>query len=218
MNQAAYETLEAGNGGEYIPSVIPPADPPATIPWEKPGEEPSVEERLESLMTQFRPALRGAMAKVRSRTYSIDPQEIEQEVRIRLWKVLKAEREIRSPKSYIYRMAVNATLDVVRRYQRRREDPMETLEQSSDRDSHEMREGSPEITAQRKETLNKVERALEGLSEDRASCVRYYLQGFNSEEIAHLRQWTEPKARNLTYRGLDQLRRLLKLQGIRYEP
>ena len=218
MSQAACKTLETINGGEYIPSVIPPIDPPKKIPWEKPGEESSVEERLESLMAQFRPALRGAVAKVRSRSFSIDPEEIEQEVRIRLWKVLEADREIRSPESYIYRMAVNATLDVIRRYQRRREDPMETLEHSSERAIHEPRSKSPEIAAQRRETLIKVERALKDLSEERASCVRYYLQGFTSEEIAHLKRWTEPKARNLTYRGLDQLRRLLKLQGIHYEP
>jgi DNA-directed RNA polymerase specialized sigma24 family protein len=59
--------------------------------------------------------------------------------------------------------------------------------------------------------------ALTRLSEDRSRAVRLYLEGMTSQEIADLAGWTEPRARNLTYRGLKDLRDLLGAEGIECE-
>ncbi|MGH9199086.1 MAG: hypothetical protein ACRD1T_25575, partial [Acidimicrobiia bacterium] len=42
-------------------------------------------------------------------------------------------------------------------------------------------------------------------------------QRFTNQEIADLLGWSEPKARNLLYRGLKELRSRLRLLGIEYE-
>ena len=43
---------------------------------------------------------------------------------------------------------------------------------------------------------------------NRRRAVGLHLRGFTSTEIAQLLGWTEPKARNLTHRGLKDLREL----------
>ena len=47
--------------------------------------------------------------------------------------------------------------------------------------------------------------------------VELYLQGMSSHEIADLLDWSEPKARNLIYRGLNDLRKDLRAEGIDLE-
>jgi DNA-directed RNA polymerase specialized sigma24 family protein len=39
----------------------------------------------------------------------------------------------------------------------------------------------------------------------------------NSQEIADLCDWNEPKTRNLIYRGLSDLRKRLRDEGVEYE-
>jgi RNA polymerase sigma-70 factor (ECF subfamily) len=45
--------------------------------------------------------------------------------------------------------------------------------------------------------------------------VRMHLAGYERHEIADLLGWTEPKTRNLLYRGLSDLRQILESWGIR---
>ena len=47
--------------------------------------------------------------------------------------------------------------------------------------------------------------------------VGLHLEGLTTHEIADLLGWNEPKARNLVYRGLNDIRRCLKEAGIEYE-
>jgi RNA polymerase sigma-70 factor (ECF subfamily) len=41
-----------------------------------------------------------------------------------------------------------------------------------------------------------------------------YLAGYAREEIGQLLGWSEPKTRNLLYRGMDDLRARLAVRGI----
>jgi len=47
--------------------------------------------------------------------------------------------------------------------------------------------------------------------------VTFHLQGLSIQEIADRLKWSQPKARNLIYRGLDEVRRQLRAEGIEYE-
>jgi RNA polymerase sigma-70 factor (ECF subfamily) len=175
--------------------------------------------RLEDWLDRYGEALRRAVRRVVPRrlgTAAMD--EIEQEVRIRLWKTLEGERKIHHPTSYLHRMTLNATIDALRQTARRPAASLETL-------LEEGREGgatpepasgdpSPEERARRRQVLESVEQCLAELPVDRARAVRCYLQGFTTRETGVLFGWTEPRARNLTYRGLTQLRRRLTLLGI----
>ena len=177
------------------------------------GEDDS---QLESWLERYGEALRRAVRRIVPRrlgTGALD--EIEQAVRIRLWKALESEKKIEHPTSYLHRMTINATLDEVRRRARRPESSLEALVEGTGSEFAPITsEPSAEARAHRRQTLEAVERCLQELSTDRARAVRCHLQGFTTSETASLFGWTEPKARNLTYRGLEQLRRRLALQGI----
>jgi DNA-directed RNA polymerase specialized sigma24 family protein len=55
------------------------------------------------------------------------------------------------------------------------------------------------------------------LPDNRRRAVGLHLEGLTSQEIADLLGWSEPKARNLVYRGLKDVREQLQAEGIDYE-
>ncbi|HWC76166.1 MAG TPA: sigma factor-like helix-turn-helix DNA-binding protein, partial [Blastocatellia bacterium] len=75
---------------------------------------------------------------------------------------------------------------------------------------------SPEALAEQRELIGKIEQAIESLPENRRLAVGLYLKGMTTEEIAEIVGWSEPKARNLAYRGLKDLRKALRALGIEY--
>jgi DNA-directed RNA polymerase specialized sigma24 family protein len=48
------------------------------------------------------------------------------------------------------------------------------------------------------------------LPDRRRTAVGLHLEGLTTQEIADLLGWSEPKARNLVYRGLNDVRQSLK--------
>lgn len=179
------------------------------------------DDSFERFLDEYRGVLRAAIRRARPAALGLDPDDVEQDVRLRLWQLHQGERNIASPKSYIYRMAVNATLDAVRAIRRRREEALEGGAEGtghgSGGDELVASGASPERVAERRLLLDRVERALGRLAARRQTAVRLHLQGFTTTEIAQLAGWTEPTARNLAYRGLADLRRLLRAEGIGYE-
>jgi RNA polymerase sigma-70 factor, ECF subfamily len=148
--------------------------------------------------------------------------DIEQEARLKLWRALESEREIRDPASYLYRIAMTVILDAVRRIKARREEQLRLVEdEDDDQDApHSLSSEpsfSPELEAERRQLASKVRAALARLPDNRRRAVGLYLEGFNSQEIAGLLGWSEAKARNLLYRGLHDLRARLRAEGIEYE-
>ena len=184
---------------------------------------PDPEERLNALLAEFGALLHASVARVCRPSTGILPEEVEQEARIRLWKALEGEREIRHPASYVVRVATTAAIDAMRRVRARREEPLQMSGPSED--SGAVAAGpvlradgpSPEDEAAGAEIGRRVERALTGLAPDRSTAVRLHLQGFTPDEIARLLAWTEPRARNLLYRGLGDLRLALAREGIECE-
>jgi RNA polymerase sigma-70 factor (ECF subfamily) len=145
---------------------------------------------------------------------------IEQEARIRLWRALQSEREITDLASYIYKIAVTATIDAVRRAKARREEPLPEGPSEDDREGEmtlPSRDTSPEDEAAGQSMARAVDSALSKIAESRRRPVALYLKGLTTTEIGRVMGWTEAKARNLVYRGLGDLRRELKKMGIDYD-
>ena len=55
---------------------------------------------------------------------------------------------------------------------------------------------------------------IEELGEGRRVVVRLHLAGYDREEIGRMLGWSEPKTRNLLYRGLADLREVLERVGV----
>lgn len=155
----------------------------------------------------------------RHRLSDADVDEVMQEVRIRLWRAHQggqaaSEQIAAAPASYVYRTAMSAALDLLRRRRARRTD------QTAEIDEHEelaTTDIGPDQAVEVSELAAQVARALETIPPSRRPVVRMYLVGYPREEIARLLGWSEAKTRNLLYRGLADLRERLTAMGIAWE-
>jgi len=187
------------------PNVVPfPAMPDRTV-----------DERFEALVDQYSTILRAHIAQHCPRRLGIQVSDIEQEALVRLWRVVRAEKNVIDAASYIYRIAVTTTIDAVRRVIARREEQLgDEVDDEPSLPPFANSNQSPEAIAEQRETMKVVMSALAELPDNRRRCVELYLQGFNTNDIAALLGWSEAKARNLVYRGMDTLRDILKRKGI----
>jgi RNA polymerase sigma factor (sigma-70 family) len=181
----------------------------------QPAPRPDAVRDIESILGSYGRFLRAAISRVCPAELRSDLHDIEQEARIRLWKALESEKEIRDLPSYIYRIAATTTIDAIRRAKALREEPLRVQEGDEDEGATLPAPGaSPEtITVQRNQT-EKVREAVARLPDNRRRAVSLYLQGMDFQEVGRLTGWTDAKARNLIYRGLDDLRRELRAMGI----
>jgi len=142
--------------------------------------------------------------------------DLRQEVRIRLWRALEQGERIESiPASYVQRTAVTAALDLIRRRRARRTEPLVEPRDTGDKPIGPSAQVSgPDREFDRDELAECVAGAVDGLADARRVVVRLYLAGYPREEIAGLLGWSEPKTRNLLYRGLTDLRTRLTELGV----
>ena len=112
--------------------------------------------------------------------------DIEREARLRLWLALQSEREIRDSASYLYRIAMTATLDAVRRIKAKREEQLRLVEDEDEGAPLALSCGpnrSPEMEAGRKRLAGNVRAALARLSGNRRRAVGLYLEGMTSGDL-----------------------------------
>ncbi len=171
------------------------------------------EEELRELLEGYAQYMNVQVQQYNLTKYGLDPEDILQDVRIRIWKIICSERIILCPGSYIRKIISSAVIDQLRK--RRREDNLfvcEKLKCISEQGYMYCRE------ADRKKGLEEaVGRAVEGLIDTRRQVVKLYLMNLNIQEIASYLHWTQNKTRNLLYRGLADLRDSLREMGAKNE-
>ncbi len=177
---------------------------------QEPGSDAS--RALEHVVNRF-----DAFVRRSARRHGLQGDEVDevvQELRVRMWKSLGTAELIRRAKaSYIYRAAISASIDIIRRRRTRRAE------------SHSLDDDIAESVADTRhradapleehEVARAVHRAIALLAESRRAVVRMHLAGYDREEIAELLGWSEAKTRNLLYRGLADLRQVLDSWGVR---
>ncbi len=165
---------------------------------------------LADALVRFERTLRSVGRRFRLRDADFD--ELVQEVRIRLWRAEGRETGSAASASYLWKTAEAAAIDLFRRRR--------TREHRTDRLQAEgagVLAGSvpgPERWFEEAELLNQVMESVSRLPETRRVPVRMHLAGYKRHEIAEALNWTEPKTRNLIYRGLSDLRAMLLARGI----
>lgn len=177
----------------------------------------SLSSSLERIVASF-----GALVQQVGRRYRLsaaDVDEVMQEVRIRLWRARlpgnqESEQSEQLSASYVYRTAVSAAIDILRRRRAQRVDRTVTLDQAELPPS-----GAPDPTrgVEQSELTEQLTQALEAITPSRRPVVRMYLAGCSREEVAALMGWSEAKTRNLLYRGLADLREQLTKMGVTCE-
>jgi RNA polymerase sigma-70 factor (ECF subfamily) len=179
-----------------------------------------IEARLNALLEEYGIYLRNTIARLCPKDLGLQYSDIEQDARLRLWRALESGKEINDPASYIYRVAATATIDAVRRVKARREEQLRLEEDDDEGEPIKLvanQDDRPDRIVERKQIAQKVQSVFARLAENRRSAVVLYLEGLTTDEIARSLGWSEPKTRHLVYRGLSDLRRALRAEGIEGE-
>ncbi len=168
---------------------------------------------FERLIVKFSRFIEGQIQQFNPQKNGIDPDDIFQEVKIKLWNVLSDEKNIYSYSSYIKKIVNSCVIDQIRKS--RREEGVisnEKRKKISDRRSFYKKHNSSES-----DLKNRVGEAVDSLIDSRRRVVRLFLLNMTLEEIAISLKWSEAKTRNLLYRGLNDLKKRLKDKGLEYE-
>lgn len=168
--------------------------------------------RLSLLLDRFGVRLRYLVEQHCGRRSGLDPDDIEQEVRIRLWRALERDRNTPLAASYIQKAVVSTVVDAVRRAQVRPTEPLP--EPDSGLQLVDDATVAPEHRAMDDERVALVARAIAALPERRRAPVQLHLQGFGFVEIGGLLGVSDEAARKLVTRGLDELRSQLQAWGL----
>ena len=148
----------------------------------------------------------------RFRGIGIDPEDITQEVRIKIWKLVDKEKIIVNYASYIKKIVDTVVIDQLRLL--KKDEQLYKMEKQK-QIAEQMNACRPEVL---KNDLLKeaVGKAVESLIESRRSVVKLYLFDLSIEEISRFYGWSLHKTRNLLYRGLADLKTSLIKADIEY--
>jgi RNA polymerase sigma factor (sigma-70 family) len=171
----------------------------------------SVDARLEQVLSEFGTRLGALMRSYRLDRHGIDPADVEQEVRIRLWKAISRDRSGAFHASYVQRVVATTVIDALRRAEVRATEP---LPEDDDEPGQLPEDGiSPEQSASDGERMNGLQRCLAEIPERRRLPITLHLQGYSLQEIADVAGVSAEAARKLVTRGLDGLKLRLRELG-----
>jgi len=170
-------------------------------------------EKFEKLVNRFARQIEITIQQFNPQKNGIDPADVAQEVKIKMWKILNDEKKIYNYPSYIKKIVNSCVIDQIRRS--RKEEVIiakEKLKKISDKRSLYKKH-----TTVNPNMKTAVGEAIDSLIETRKKVVKLFLLSMTLEEISIALNWSQDKTRNLLYRGLKDLKKLLKEKGIDYE-
>ena len=168
---------------------------------------------FENILERFASFIRIHIQKYGPQNLGIDPDDVLQEVKIKIWNVLNNEKKIHNYASYIRKIVDSSVIDYIRRL--RREDHILLSEMQK---KIEERKSTYSKGQLQKDNLKEIlEKSVDSLIESRQKVVKLYLLNMTLDEIAEFFNWSRNKTRNLLYRGLHDLKRKLEEKGIEYE-
>jgi RNA polymerase sigma factor (sigma-70 family) len=171
------------------------------------------DKELAEIIKRFSGYIRSNIQKYSLYKFGADFDDILQEVKIKIWKVLHNEKKIANYSSYIKKIVNSSVIDYFRKF--KREEGVYLFEISKKITEHN-NPYVPNIYEQM-DIKDLVGKAVEELIESRRKVVKLYLLNMSIEEIALYFKWTKDKTRNLLYRGLSDLKKILKDKNIDYE-
>lgn len=172
-----------------------------------------VHARLEELFVAYGARVRRLLGTYGLDKHGIDPADVEQEVRIRLWHAIERDRSGAFHASYVQRVVATTVIDALRRAEVRAAEP---LPEEDDERVDFGRDGpvGPDRSAGDSERMRGLKQCLEGLPERRRLAVELQLQGFSLQEIADLAGIASVEAaRKLVSRGMEELKSRLRELG-----
>ena len=176
--------------------------------WDKKKDD-----ELRSILERFSGLIRVHIIKFNPQRFGLDPDDISQEIRIKIWRLLHHEKNIRNYPSYIKKIVNSSVIDVLRKWKR---DEGIMLQEKQKKVS-EIKRDYPASLSLEENLRDTVAQAVDSLIESRRKVVRLYLLDMTIEEISAFYNWSTNKTRNLLYRGLADLKSILKNKDVDYE-
>lgn len=174
----------------------------------------AVDDALEVLLRRHTMRLRAVIERHCRRSASLDPDDIAQEVRIRLWRALQRDRNAAFSASYLQRTVLSVVVDAVRRTP-----PKAESVQDFDSMGHEawpdglVERAGPEVDARSRAVSQALHDALAELPQQRRLALAFTLQGFGAKECGELMGISGEAARKLAERGMALVRESLRRRG-----
>ena len=142
----------------------------------------------------------------------VERQDIDQEVKLKLWRMISNGKDIANLRSYLWRVVYTTTLDLLNermpcdeRDAQRPEERRRPLGSAFDNDPPEPE--TPESIAQKNEERTVVRGAIEALPLKRRVVVKMHFEGRSIKQTAEFLAWSPNKVRHLLYRGLNDLKK-----------
>jgi RNA polymerase sigma factor (sigma-70 family) len=159
------------------------------------------EAEFRALIERYAGLMRKTLRQIDARMPEADLEELEQDVRLKIWQALSVEGNFDKPAAFIRKVIINVSIDAARKRLVRGSDfehvEISALELGEDSGAHAM-----EMRAE----LSGLCKSLQADNLEASQALGLYLQGFTTEEIGALLGFSEAKARNIVYRFLDQVR------------
>lgn len=171
------------------------------------------EQEFELILNNFSRLIKIHVQKFNPQRYGFDPDDITQEIKIKIWKILHNEKEIQNYPSYIRKIVNSSVIDLLRKW--KREETMLSAEKQ--KKVSETKNVYSDCIDNGDHLKEAVVEAVNSLIESRRRVVRLHLLGMNIVEISAFYGWSHDKTRNLLYRGLTDIKKILKKKDIQYE-
>jgi len=176
--------------------------------WDKKKED-----ELRSILDEFSGLIKVHIIKFNPQKFGLDPDDISQEIRIKIWRLLHNEKNIKNQASYIKKIVDSSVIDLLRKW--KRDEGIMLVEKQ--KKISEIKKGYPAAISLEENLRDTVAEAVDSLIDSRRKVVRLHLMDMTIEEISGYFNWSANKTRNLLYRGLADLKKMLKNKDIDYE-
>lgn len=128
-----------------------------------------------------------------------DKEDIDHEVKLKLWKKLSRGKKITNLKAYLSKIIYTTALDIAR-------EKMDSLP------VHAIEPFTLDSSADVFEAKTLVDKAVARLPARKKFVLKLHFSGLNIKEIATSLGWRESQVRHLLYRGLSDVKQILRAQ------
>jgi RNA polymerase sigma-70 factor (ECF subfamily) len=139
-----------------------------------------------------------------SKTSQEEREDIEQEVKLKIWKVASNGKKITNLRSYLWKVVYTTALDLIQERLPNASDE-EIIKQIDSLNISRLELLSPELLLQKKEHADILKNEIHSLPKRRKAVLELYLSGMNLEEITEFLGWGQNEVRHLLYRGIQEL-------------
>jgi RNA polymerase sigma factor (sigma-70 family) len=169
---------------------------------------------LERILDSFSGFMKAQIHNRQVGRLGVDAEDVLQDTRIKLWKIIRNEKNVRHYASYIKKIVDTSVIDYFRKF--KREEGI-YLHEKNRRIAENATGYDTDFLYEEMDLKDIVGKAVDNLIPTRRRVVRLYLLNMTIEEIALHFQWSTSKTRNLLYRGLKDLKKILVEKNIDVE-